>query len=72
MSMTRTQAKPERRALTPAEQSVIDSAWGALLELVAEERANTASGWVGIKINIQEGVLKGTARRQTEVSRSMN
>ncbi len=60
-----TPAKP----LAAAEQSLLDKAKLVLQELALEERAYLADGWVGVRINIQGGVLKGKPRRLTEVSR---
>ena len=58
-------AKP----LAPAEHSILDKAKVLLQELALEERACLADGWVGVRINMQNGVLKGRPRRLTEVSR---
>lgn len=61
--------QPHSPPLSPAEQKVLDSAYAALQELVKEERAYLADGWVGVRINLQSGQLKGRPRRLTEVSR---
>lgn len=54
---------------TPAEQSLLDKGKCLLQELADEERAYLADGWIGVRINIQNGVLKGRPRRLIEVSR---
>jgi len=62
-------AKQPPLALSPAEQAVLDKAKAVLQELALEERAHLADGWVGVRINLQSGQLKGRPRRLTEVSR---
>lgn len=54
---------------SPDEQSLLDKAKALLQELAVEERAHSAAGWVGVRINLQDGLLKGQPRRLIEVSR---
>lgn len=56
-------------AFSPLEQSLLDKAKAILQELAVEERAFLADGWVGVRINLQGGSLKGKPRRLIEVSR---
>jgi len=55
--------------LAPGEQAVLDKAMALLRTLIADGRTDQANGWIGIKVNIQNGVLKGTPRESVEVSR---
>jgi hypothetical protein len=57
------------KPLTPGEQSLLDLAKAILQQCAIEERAYAADGWVGVRINLQQGTLKGRPRRWTEVSR---
>jgi hypothetical protein len=61
-----------RPVMTPAEQSLLDLARKILVDCAIEEKAHAASGWVGVRINLQQGALKGAPRRLIEVSRPMN
>lgn len=54
---------------TPAEQSLLDKSKNLLEAIADEERPYLADGWIGVRINIQNGVLKGKPRRLIEVSR---
>lgn len=61
------QAPPPHFA--PGEQQLLDRAKALLQQLAVEERAYSADGWVGVRINLQGGLLKGKPRRLIEVSR---
>lgn len=55
--------------LSPTEQALLDKSKDLLQELALEERAYAADGWIGVRINLQGGLLKGRPRRLIEVSR---
>ena len=50
------------------ELAVLDKALAILIELALDERRQLANGWIGVTMNIQEGVLKNEPRRDIQVS----